>query len=110
MQALLLGIQPDDFQAPLDSLTEPTLRCFLSQILRLGGEGAPNPYEALNRLEEEDPEKAGIVMLRYFTGLTTEETAAVLNVSVSTIERKWRVIRAWLRRELGERGGENSDG
>jgi RNA polymerase sigma factor (TIGR02999 family) len=60
--------------------------------------------EALSRLEEEDPEKAGIVMLRYFTGLTTEETAAVLNLSVSTIERKWRVIRAWLRRELGEPG------
>lgn len=58
--------------------------------------------EAVKKLEAEDPEKARIVMLRYFTGLTTEETAQVLGVSVATVERKWRFIRAWLHRELGE--------
>ena len=56
--------------------------------------------EALEKLEKEDPEKAQIVLLRYFSGLTTEETAEILGVSLSTVERKWRFIRAWLQREL----------
>ena len=56
--------------------------------------------EAVKALEKEDPENARLVMLRYFGGMTTEETAAVLGVSVSTIERKWRFIRVWLHREL----------
>jgi RNA polymerase sigma factor (TIGR02999 family) len=58
--------------------------------------------EALKKLEVEDPEKAELVNLRYFAGLTTDETADVLGVSAATIERKWRFARAWLRRELGE--------
>ena len=56
--------------------------------------------EALLRLERVDPRKSQIVNLRYFAGLTTEETAAALGVSVGTVGREWRYIRAWLAREL----------
>ncbi len=65
--------------------------------------------EALQKLETDDPENAEIVNLRYFAGLTTEETADVLGVSTATIERKWRFARAWLRRELGERAPPSGD-
>jgi RNA polymerase sigma factor (TIGR02999 family) len=62
---------------------------------------------ALRRLEARDPTKAQIVMLRYFAGLTAAETAAALGVSERTIEREWRFIKAWLRRDLsGLSGGE----
>jgi RNA polymerase sigma factor (TIGR02999 family) len=53
-------------------------------------------HEALERLEGEDPRKGQIVNLRFFAGLTTEETAKVLDVSASTVEREWRFVRAWL--------------
>jgi RNA polymerase sigma factor (TIGR02999 family) len=53
-------------------------------------------HEALERLEEDDPRKGEIVNLRFFAGLTTEETAAVLGVSSRTVEREWRYVRAWL--------------
>ena len=52
--------------------------------------------EALTRLEQADRRKGRIVMLRYFAGLTTEETAAALGVSVPTVEREWRFIRTFL--------------
>lgn len=55
---------------------------------------------AIRELEADDPLKGQIVNLRYFVGLTTEEAAEMLNVSVSTIEREWRYIRAWLFRRL----------
>jgi RNA polymerase sigma factor (TIGR02999 family) len=57
--------------------------------------------EALARLEREDERKGRIVELRYFAGMTVEETAQALGVSVGTVEREWRFIRAWLREELG---------
>jgi RNA polymerase sigma factor (TIGR02999 family) len=56
--------------------------------------------EALRRLETQDERKGRIVELRYFAGLTNEETAATLGLSVGTIEREWRFIRAWLQEEL----------
>ena len=52
--------------------------------------------EALKRLEADDHRKGEIVNLRYFAGLTTEETAEVLGISTRTVEREWRYIRAWL--------------
>jgi RNA polymerase sigma factor (TIGR02999 family) len=57
--------------------------------------------EALTRLAELDPEQGRLVELRYFAGLSIEETAAVLGVSPATVKRQWRVARAWLKRELG---------
>ncbi|MFH2000948.1 MAG: sigma-70 family RNA polymerase sigma factor [Planctomycetota bacterium] len=56
--------------------------------------------EALKRLEEEDPRKGQIVNLRYFARMSTSETAAALGISVATVVREWRYIRAWLVREL----------
>ncbi|WP_345681769.1 ECF-type sigma factor [Novipirellula caenicola] len=56
--------------------------------------------EALTKLASEDPELAKLVELRYFTGLTIDETAEVLGVSPRTTKRNWTYARAWLRREL----------
>ncbi len=52
--------------------------------------------EAMTQLEQADPRQAKIVMLRYFAGLTTEETAATLGVSTRTVEREWRFARTFL--------------
>jgi RNA polymerase sigma factor (TIGR02999 family) len=52
--------------------------------------------DALDELNESDPRKAKIVELRYFGGLSVEETAAVLNVSEGTVARDWRLARGWL--------------
>lgn len=56
--------------------------------------------EALGALEEVDPQKARVVELRYFGGLSIEETAEVLGVSPTTVKREWRRARAFLRREM----------
>ena len=56
--------------------------------------------DALERLETLDAELAKIVELRAFGGLTIEETAGVLDVSLSTVKREWRSAKAWLTREL----------
>jgi RNA polymerase sigma factor (TIGR02999 family) len=56
--------------------------------------------EALQRLAVIDPRKSKIVELRFFGGLSLEETAEVLNVSSRTIRREWDLARAWLSREL----------
>jgi RNA polymerase sigma factor (TIGR02999 family) len=58
--------------------------------------------EALQRLERDDPRKAQIVMLRYFAGLTAQETAAALDISVPTVEREWRFTRTLLHMRLAE--------
>jgi RNA polymerase sigma factor (TIGR02999 family) len=55
---------------------------------------------ALLRLERIDAAQCQIVELRYFGGLTLEETASVTGISVSTVKREWAMARAWLRREL----------
>lgn len=57
--------------------------------------------ESLTKLGELDPKIAKVVELRFFGGLTEEETARALGVSVSTVTRDWRFARSWLRRELG---------
>lgn len=54
----------------------------------------------LTRLEEIDPRQARIVELRFFSGLTVEETASVLEISPATVKREWRTARLWLLREL----------
>jgi RNA polymerase sigma factor (TIGR02999 family) len=58
--------------------------------------------EAIGRLQAEDARLAEIVRLRYFTGLTVEETAGVVGESVRTVKRDWRYARAWLARQLGK--------
>jgi len=56
--------------------------------------------EALTRLAAMDNQQARIVELRFFGGLSIEETAAVVGVSPATVKRRWNLARAWLRREL----------
>ncbi len=56
--------------------------------------------DALNSLAEIDPRKSHIVELRFFGGLSIEETAEVLKVSPGTIMREWTLAKAWLRREM----------
>src|SRR5262249_14183573 len=58
-------------------------------------------HEALEELEKQDPLKAKIVLLRYFGGLTTAETAEVLGLAERTLDRQWRFIRVWLLKRLG---------
>jgi RNA polymerase sigma-70 factor, ECF subfamily len=60
--------------------------------------------ESLTRLSESDPRKGQIVELRYFGGLTVEETGEALGISPETVVRDWRVARLWLQRELASGG------
>jgi len=61
--------------------------------------------EALTRLAALDAEQARIVELRYFGGLTVEETADALGSSPATVKRHWAMARAWLKKELGQEEG-----
>jgi RNA polymerase sigma factor (TIGR02999 family) len=61
--------------------------------------------QALDRLQTIDPEQARIVELRFFGGLTVEETAEAMAISPATVKRHWAVARAWLARELSGSGG-----
>lgn len=58
--------------------------------------------EAIRRLEECDLRMSEVVKLRFFAGLSVEETSAVLGVSTSTVKREWTVARAWLFKQLGD--------
>jgi RNA polymerase sigma factor (TIGR02999 family) len=64
--------------------------------------------EALERLAAQDPRKSQIVELRYFGGLTAEETAEFLKLSLRTVEREWNMAKAWLYRALS--GDEPDEG
>lgn len=59
--------------------------------------------KALNELAKIDPQQSHIVELRYFGGLTIEETAEVISVSPATVKREWAMARAWLHQELTDR-------
>jgi len=58
-------------------------------------------HEALDQLATEDPQAAQLVKLRYFVGMTMEETATAMNLSVRSAERIWTYARVWLRRQIG---------
>jgi len=79
-------IELGEFDAPL--------ACPVEDVLALD--------EAIERLKNDDPRKAQIVSLRCFAGLNREETAAVMGISVPTIDREWRYIVARLHKELSE--------
>lgn len=88
--------------------------------LKRGGGVAPEPWdeskiirsgpsdevlaidEALNELTQEDPTCAELVKLRYFVGMTMEEAAEALGLSLRSAERLWTYSRAWLRRRLNQ--------
>ena len=62
--------------------------------------------DALEALAKFDERKSRVVELRFFGGLSVEETASVLNVSADTVMRDWRLARAWLQ---GEMSGDHAD-
>jgi len=65
-------------------------------------------HESLSRLERLDSRQGRIVELRYFGGLTVDETAEVLRVSSKTVMREWNTAKAWLYGELKERHGDDA--
>jgi RNA polymerase sigma factor (TIGR02999 family) len=66
--------------------------------------------QVLCRLEALDPQQGRVVELRYFGGMTVEETAEVMGVSPATVKRDWSVARAWLYRELSESSSAAGEG
>jgi RNA polymerase sigma factor (TIGR02999 family) len=77
----------------------------LDEALKSSHPGEPDLVEldeALSVLAEQDPRKSRIVELRYFGGLSIEETADVLEISPTTVRREWTLAKAWLRRQLGK--------
>jgi RNA polymerase sigma-70 factor (ECF subfamily) len=79
------------------------LQVSLSDALRTSEKGQDLVAldEALEALAQLNERKSRVVELRFFGGLSVEETAAVLDVSPQTVMRDWKLARAWLRRELG---------
>jgi RNA polymerase sigma factor (TIGR02999 family) len=75
----------------------------LDEAAVVGGDGDTDLAsldDAMNALARRDPRKVQIVEMRFFGGLSIEETAEVLKVSPMTVKREWRAARAWLYREL----------
>jgi len=75
----------------------------LQETLAGGGSRQPNLLEvdeALRKLAAFDPRKSQVVELRFFGGLSVEEAAEVLKISLRTVQRDWKLARAWLYREL----------
>lgn len=62
--------------------------------------------DALTALAKADPRKGRVVELRFFGGLSVEETSEILHVSADTVLRDWKLAKAWLRREISERKSE----
>lgn len=62
---------------------------------------------ALAELEQQDPRRSRIVLLRYFAGMSVEDTAKAMDLSPATVKRDWQFARAWLVRAMGEPDGSN---
>jgi len=81
-------------------------RVTLDEEFQAPGQGAPDLVdldEALQRLSAIDPRKGRVVELRFFAGLSVEETARLLAISEATVKREWQFAKAWIQRELGNR-------
>lgn len=87
--------------------------CSLDEAMHLPA-GSPDEIvalrEALLDLARLDPQKAALVELRYFDGLSIEETAAALELSPATLGRQWRLARAWIHRQLRRTAEPSADG
>jgi RNA polymerase sigma factor (TIGR02999 family) len=89
------------------------VRATLSEAADLAAKRPPDVVavdEALRALAEIDRRKAAVVELRFFGGLTVEETAAVLHTSPETVGREWRRAKAWLYQELARPGAVDREG
>ncbi len=84
----------------------------VSSVADLAQAEEPEAFEALDeailRLEKEDPRCADLVRLRFYAGLSAEEAARAIGISLRTAHREWEFARAWLARELGG-GGEGKE-
>lgn len=81
------------------------IRITLDEAVAAGGEKSIDFLaldEALTRLSAMDPEQARIVELRFFAGLSIEESAEALEISPATVKRGWSMAKAWLKREMRE--------
>lgn len=76
----------------LDAALRPAPRETSSDLMALD--------EALQRLAKRHPRQAQVVELRFFVGLTADQTAAILNISAETVKLDWRFAKAWLRRQI----------
>lgn len=88
------------------------IKLSLDDVLEITDERAADLIaldEALKALAEFDPQKARVVELRFFGGLSIEETAAVLGLGTATITRQWRLAKAWLYHELSRTGEKQVD-
>jgi RNA polymerase sigma factor (TIGR02999 family) len=84
----------------------------LDEVVLISGEKGADMValdEALVSLAKLDARQSRVVELRFFGGLTVEETAEVLKVSEATVRRDWSIARAWLRREMLQKSATNSD-
>ncbi len=79
------GLDDVDAASPADDLLD-------DEILALD--------EALRKFEAEDPQRSSVAKLRYFAGLSMEQTADILGISRATVARHWTLARAWLRHEM----------
>jgi RNA polymerase sigma factor (sigma-70 family) len=96
-----VAVSLDDLMAPLDA--ETTGASNIPEPQHFDGETDDDVAaidEALTRLGGMDARQARIVEMRYFGGLTIEETAQALEISDATVKREWTLARAWLKREL----------
>jgi len=84
-----------DLRVPLEGIDAPAASSPDVDLVTLD--------DALERLAIVDPRHARIVELRFFGGLTVEETAAVIGASERTVKRDWQMARAWLKRDLARR-------
>lgn len=83
---------PNGLRVPLDEATSALDEMPVDDILALD--------DVLTRLEQRDARKASVVNLKFFAGLTNEDTAKALGVSLTTVKDDWQFARAWLHREL----------
>ena len=81
-------------RAQLDLDAVPQLTATNDRVLAL--------HQAIEQLEASEPDKAELVKLRYFGGLTIKEAAQLLGISTATADRKWAYARAWLQRAISE--------
>jgi RNA polymerase sigma factor (TIGR02999 family) len=81
------------------------VRVTLDEALVVTNEPGPDIValdDALEALSQFDERKSRVIEMRFFGGLTVDETAAVLNVSPATVMGDWRLAKAWLKREMRE--------
>ena len=107
------GHDAADSRRPRQEAASREARRGLERVTLAGDEVAANGHkeidvlaldEALERLAQFDPQQERIVELRYFGGLTIDETAEVVGISAATVVREWTIAKAWLRADMSRSG------